>query len=145
MHEAPVNPAQHDGEIPLPPLPPPAAPDPDHVNADQNDNDTDAGDFVANDTIDEGVKLLSKLQHGATTEERAALPGTRSRRAPVKVICVSRCPFGGYFATGSDDGICRVWRDEDDPRVQAVDDRISTRRACSVPAPENHLREYSPS
>jgi hypothetical protein len=84
-------------------------------------NGVDPGSFVANDKMDEGVKLVAKLQHGAPLDERAVGPGTRARRQAVKVICVARCPHGGHFATGSDDGICRVWQDDDDPAVEATD------------------------
>lgn len=112
--------------VPAPPLPPPA----DANDAVQNPSAANvhpiqpAGLFVANDKIDEGVKLLSKLQHGAAVNEQHG-PGTRARRSTVKVICVARCPHGGHFATGSDDGICRIWLDDDDPAVKAVDDQIS--------------------
>ena len=85
------------------------------------------GDFVANDLIDEGVKLLSKYQHGTPHDERQPGPGTRSRRAAVNVICVARCPLGNQFATGSDDGICRVWRDYDDDSVALIDRRFTGR------------------
>ena len=52
-------------------------------------------------------------------------PGTRSRRSAVNVICVARCPLGGYFSTGSDDAICRVWQDSDDRCVSLVDKRFT--------------------
>lgn len=126
--------------IPLPPLPPSvaaaapiagghalppvavaAAAAANGQNQANRQNGVDPGSFVANDKLDEGVKLLAKLQHGAPLDERAGGPGTRARRAAVKVICVARCPHGGHFATGSDDGICRVWQDDDDPAVEATD------------------------
>lgn len=123
---------------PLPPPPPAGA-----VNLVGNGNAEEevAGRFVANDAIDEGVKLVSKLQHGATLDERLGGPGTRARRSAVKVICVARCPFGGHFATGSDDGICRIWREEDNAVVERIDslfDRTSManttgRAVCSGP------------
>jgi hypothetical protein len=91
------------------------------VNRQNEQNGVDPGSFVANDKIDEGVKLVAKLQHGAPLDERLGGPGTRARRLAVKVICVARCPHGGHFATGSDDGICRVWQDDDDPAVEATD------------------------
>jgi WD40 repeat protein len=103
--------------LPLPPLPP-AAP--------QGNENIDEGAFVANDVMDEGVKLLSRLKH--THEEDVLSPGARSRRAPIKVICLARCPHGGHFATGSDDGVCRVWRDEDDPVVNQIDSRFFSSR-----------------
>lgn len=77
-----------------------------------------AGRFIANDMIDEGVKLISKFQHGAILEGG---PGTRARRSAVKVICIARCPYGSHFATGSDDGICRIWQDEDNSVVERID------------------------
>ncbi|CAB9519710.1 bromodomain and WD repeat domain containing [Seminavis robusta] len=83
--------------------------------------------FVANGEIDEGVKLLAKFQHGASLEERMAAPGTRSRRAPVRILCLVRSPFGGHFATGASDGICRIWEDEEDQDVETVD-----KRACKA-------------
>lgn len=69
------------------------------------------GQFVRNDMLDEGVRLVTKLQHGAPANE--SLPGTRSRRKAVRVICIARCPKGGHFATGAEDGICRVWSEEE--------------------------------
>ena len=82
-------------EPPLPVIPPPPLPLPADggPNGNQNqangvgnaDNDgADAGVFVANDNMDAGVKLVSKLQHGATLDERLGGPGTRSRRSAVK-------------------------------------------------------------
>jgi hypothetical protein len=94
--------------------------------AEEVEADDEPGQFIANDMLDEGVKLLSKLRHGASLEEAQNGPGTRTRRAAVKVICVARCPTGGQFATGSDDGICRVWRDEDDNDVRNVDLQVSS-------------------
>ncbi len=86
-------------------------------------NNDNPGAFVANDILDEGVRLVSRLQHGEMAHESG--PGTRSRRKLVKVICVARCPLGGTFATGSDDGLCRVWEDEDDERLALIDNRGS--------------------
>ena len=97
---------------------------------------------MATDSIDEGVKLLSKLKHGETFDEANAVgAGTRSRRSAVKVICVARCPHGGHFATGSDDGVCRVWLDEDDPAVKLVDDMFradGSRRKSGVEGQQRH-------
>jgi WD40 repeat protein len=71
--------------------------------------------------LDQGVKLLARLCHGNnesfSLEEDAqvqGLIGTRSRRRRIKVICLARCPIGGHFATGTDDGVARIWRDVDD-------------------------------
>ena len=83
------------------------------------------GAFILNNNLDEGVKIVAKLQHGEKADTHAVGPGTRSRRKDVKVICVARCPLGGHFATGSDDGICRVWLDEDDARLTSIDYRFS--------------------
>jgi WD40 repeat protein len=96
----------HDDEVPLPPLPP--APGVEGIPVvPQIDNLPDSGHFVANNRIDEGVKLLSKLQHGSPPDGiDSSVPGTRSRLSTVKVICVAQCPKGGHFATGSDDGAC---------------------------------------
>jgi WD40 repeat protein len=87
-----------------------------------NNNNIIAGAFVANDTLDEGVRIVAKLQHGEVVQEDNG-PGTRARRKKVNVICIARCPLGGHFATGSDDGLCRVWEDADDGRVAMVDHR----------------------
>lgn len=110
--------------LPGPPNPPlnqlPAgAPNP------HNNDDTYVvnGQFIANDFIDKGVKLVSKLQHGATLDDRLGGPGTRARRSAVNVICVAICPYGGHFATGSDDGICRVWQEDDNSAVERIDAR----------------------
>jgi WD40 repeat protein len=118
----PLDPAAN---VALPPAP--GAPDPNDdigdVNAELRDleNDVEAGAFVANATLDEGVRIVAKLQHGEPLHQDGI--GTRSRLKAVKVICVARCPVGGHFATGSDDGICRVWEDQDDERVAVVDSR----------------------
>jgi hypothetical protein len=131
-------PAVHEPPIPLPPLPPPAA---EVANLAANGNaenaDEAAGRFIANDVIDEGVKLVSKLQHGATLDERLGGPGTRTRRSAVKVICIARCPYGGHFATGSDDGICRLWQEEDNAVVESVDAHFERKSTFS---PENVFR-----
>lgn len=120
-------------QAPVPPLPlPPAAAaaaanaQGNNQNRDENGDIIEPGRFVANDTIDEGVKMVAKFQHGASLEERMAAPGTRSRRAAVNVLCVTRCPLGGHFATGASDGICRVWEDCDDVEVETVDKRFSS-------------------
>ena len=107
-----------------PPIPPLLAPLPPVLNNEPaNAIENEDGRFVANDVIDEGVSIVSRLQHGATLDERLVGPGTRTRRAAVNVICLSRCPFGGHFATGSDDGICRIWQDDDDVAVAKIDDK----------------------
>mmetsp|Transcript_9846 Transcript_9846/g.23194 ORF Transcript_9846/g.23194 Transcript_9846/m.23194 type:complete len:2231 (+) Transcript_9846:109-6801(+) len=114
------------GRVVVPPLPAdvPPLPGMGGNNAGQNNGDDDntPGQFVANDLLDEGVKLLAKFKHG-TTGEDAAGPGTRARTAAVKVICVARCPVGGHFTTGCDDGICRVWPDSEEWRVKVIDQR----------------------
>lgn len=119
----PVQPPQNESAPQQPSVPLPAIPlGPENLAVPPAPEDEhEPGSFVANDNLDEGVKLLSKLQHGATSVERSTGIGTRGRRAAVKVICVARCPFGGHFATGSDDGICRLWRDEDNSAVEAID------------------------
>jgi WD40 repeat protein len=119
--------------LPPPPLPPADGNAANGVAADQandayqNPNPNAViphGRFVANDEIDEGVRLLGKFLHGSSLEERMAAPGTRSRRAAVKIFCVVRCPLGGHFATGASDGICRIWEDDDDLDVETVDKRL---------------------
>lgn len=105
---------------PLPPLPPGNV-----IIAAQNETANDAGQFIANDAIDEGVQLLSKLDHGPDQVELNAT-GTRNRRSTVKVICVTRSPLGHQFATGSDDGVCRIWEDEGDDYVKKIDSLSST-------------------
>ena len=75
------------------------------------------GEFIANSNIDAGVSLIAQLQHGTLLEESA----TRQGRKKVKVMCLARCPAGKHFATGSDDGIVRVWGDEDDWRMERFD------------------------
>lgn len=141
------------GLVMLPPLPPPEAEnnapvaDPaanvalpqapvvpnnagDNANEAAGENNANPGAFVANDIMDEGIRLVAKLQHGDVVIQETG-PGTRSRRKLVKVICVARCPIGGHFATGSDDGICRVWEDEDDERLALIDSRGKD-TACRV-------------
>ena len=84
------------------------------------------GDFVANNRIDEGVTLIAQLQHGPITEE-SRLQGrvTRTGKKAVRVMCIARCPVGGHFATGSDDGLGHVWADDDDWRVERLDHELS--------------------
>ena len=82
------------------------------------------GDFVANDLIDAGVTLMAKLHHGGNIEDKG-LPGPVTRTGhgkQVKVMCLTRSPVGGHFATGSDDGIGRVWADDDDWQMGTLDD-----------------------
>ncbi|KAL3923359.1 MAG: hypothetical protein SGILL_001701 [Bacillariaceae sp.] len=98
--------------------------DPSNQSGEQPD-EIGQGEFVANDLLDEGVQLIGKYQHGNSHETEQHRPGTRSRRAAVNVICVSRCPVGSCFATGSDDGVVRVWEDFDDSAVAVVDGRLS--------------------
>jgi hypothetical protein len=111
----------------LPPLPPPPA-----IDAPNQEGDVADGQFIANDLLDEGVKLVSKLQHGASIDERLGGPGTRARRSAVNVICVARCPNGKHFATGSDDGICRIWQDEDNPLVERIDASLNVQHTENV-------------
>lgn len=110
----------------VPPLPDavPPLPGPESAQANAANENIAPGQFVANDIIDEGVKLVAKYQHGATGPNMAG-PGTRARRGAVNVICVARCPYGGHFTTGSDDGICRVWEDSDENGVAIIDQRFS--------------------
>lgn len=159
--EARRRPLEENSETPqvmLPPLPPreienrALAADPaENVALPNNGEEPDAevpvdninenpGAFVANDLIDEGVRVVAKLQHGEIRQDTG--PGTRSRLKQVKVICVARCPLGSHFATGSDDGLCRVWEDEDDERLVLIDNRgkdpqsrIGQRRVLSTDNP----------
>jgi WD40 repeat protein len=126
----------------VPPLPAAVPPlgqgaDGENQNGGGPDGDVAPGQFVANDLIDEGVRLLSRYQHGNIQEEHG--PGTRSRRSAVNVICVARCPLGKQFVTGSDDGICRVWEDFDDSSVAIIDARLSNRNQETI------LRSAEPS
>jgi WD40 repeat protein len=80
------------------------------------------GDFVVNSHIDEGVELTAQLQHGPTLDEINGLTGPVTRTGnvgPIKVMCIARCPVGGHFATGSSDGLGRVWADDDDYRSES--------------------------
>lgn len=79
------------------------------------------GEFVFNQHIDDGVTLMASLQHSSTTSEEASLRSTRTAGKEVRVMCISRCPLGGHFATGSDDGVGRVWVDDDDWLVESQD------------------------
>lgn len=131
--------------LPVPPLPPAAPADNAIAPA---DDEHDPGAFVANDAMDEGVQLLLRLKHVALQDESAFSPGARNRRSPIKVICLARCPRGGHFATGADDGVCRVWRDEDDPLVEQVDSQFfqDSDRQQSSPSSRHgssREREYS--
>ena len=110
--------------IPLPPLPPPVEngvpvpPLPPQAN--------EPGRFIAGDSIDRGVRLLAKHQHGAVSRDESMTGvGSRTRRAAVKVLCVAVCPTGGHFTTGADDGICRVFSADDDEAVELADHQAS--------------------
>ncbi|MGK3749150.1 MAG: WD40 repeat protein [Bacillariaceae sp.] len=105
------------------------------------DAETAPGQFVFNDLIDEGVKLLSKYQHGSIQEEHHG-PGTRSRRGAINVICVARCPLGKQFVTGSDDAICRVWEDFDDSSVEIIDGRLNNNNKMNL---DTFLKSARPS
>ena len=128
--EAPTLPEQ----APLPPLPPAAAapviplpgvePGNEQPEVDMADAEAAAsGVFIPNDALDEGVQVIDTFLHGTAVEERMAGPGTRSRRAAVKIHSLARCPVGGHFATGATDGICRIWEDIEDGDVDLVDNR----------------------
>jgi len=118
-----------DDQVFVPPLPPGAggligAGNIGNGNANGNGgNDANGainpGAFAAGSEIDEGVRLLSKFQHGEVIPDSQM--GTRSQRKAVQVVCIARCPIGGHFATGSDDGLGRIWADEDDERVEEID------------------------
>jgi hypothetical protein len=86
----------------------------------------DGGAFVSNGEIDEGVSLLSLLQHGDLPPGNDQFTGaeTRARSKAVNVVCLTRCPIGGHFATGSDDGVGRVWLDSDDKELSHIDDSL---------------------
>jgi WD40 repeat protein len=86
-----------------------------------NGDDFQIGQFVFNDNLDEGVRLVSKLQHGPPLDENLPGAATRSRRKAVRVLCIARCPRGGHFATGADDGLCRVWSEEDGEVIAKID------------------------
>jgi hypothetical protein len=127
----PASEASLPDQAPLAPLPLPVAAGDgaaeaqgDGANQEGNDNNNilQPGIFVQNDTMDEGVKLVSKFQHGTVAEEQQM--GTRSGRGKVKVLLFARCPIGGHFATGASDGTCRIWEDIDDPDVETVDERF---------------------
>jgi hypothetical protein len=96
------------------------------AGANQN-NRGNPGEFVANDVIDEGVTLIARMQHGDLVRESQRGVGTRAQGKTVKVLCIARCPIGGHFATGDDNGLGRVWADSDDIRVENVDRMLSDR------------------
>lgn len=85
---------------------------------------TTYGEFVFNDHIDGGVTLMASLQHFSTINENNEV-SVRSTRTgtgkQIRVLCISRCPSGDHFATGSDDGVGRVWIDDDDWLVERQD------------------------
>jgi len=127
--DVPAPPVDPGANIALPQ--PPAQPDEGTDNAENANNEINTGAFVANDALDEGVRIIGKLQHGERREESSG-PGTRSRHRTVKVICVAKCPLGGHFATGSDDGHCRVWQDDEDIRVALIDARTSKSKSTVI-------------
>lgn len=108
-------------QVPLPPLPRGNGLNV-LENNNNNVNDETTGEFVFNDNLDEGVELLCKLPHGNPNE-------ARTRASSIKVLCIAKCPFGLHFATGSDDGTCRIWKEEADPILEKIEDyspRIAT-------------------
>ncbi|GAX10550.1 bromodomain and WD repeat domain containing protein 1/3 [Fistulifera solaris] len=110
-------------QIPLPPLP-----EGNGLNVLENNhanaNEESTGDFVFNDNLDEGVDLLCKLPHGNQSEGR-------TRSSFIKVLCVAKCPFGLHFATGSDDGTCRIWKETADPALELIENKSPVIRASS--------------
>ena len=107
--------------LPLQPFPQPAGVAAEH-------RDAGVGPFAANDHLDDGVEIVEKYEHGALGANLQLGPGTRSRRTAVKVICVARCPNGGHFATGCDDGTCRIWADSDDTGLPKIDNESASFR-----------------
>ncbi|KAL9187228.1 hypothetical protein ACHAXT_001331 [Thalassiosira profunda] len=80
------------------------------------------GAFVANSHRDEGVTLLAQCQHGdPPTDGLQGQRSTRAARKTVKVLCLARCPLGGHFATGTDDGVGHIWADDDDEEAGRAD------------------------
>ena len=71
----------------------------------QNRNQPTPGVFIAGYQVDEGVHLLYKLQHSEINAANDPLLGSgiRSRSKDIRVMCLSCCPVGVHFATGSDD------------------------------------------
>lgn len=126
IHAPPEDPAAN---VALPQAP--VQPNADAGNEGNINREINTGAFVANDVLDEGVQIIGKLQHGERAQESSG-PGTRSRHRKVKVICVARCPRGGHFATGSDDGHCRVWQDNDDIRVALIDARSTNNKNAFI-------------
>ena len=83
----------------------------------------DGGAFIFNDEIDEGVSLLSLLQHGKVSgDEQFTGAETRTRSKPINVVCLTRCPTGGHFATGSDNGVARIWLDLEEKKLSQLDE-----------------------
>jgi len=145
-------------QVPLPPLPPAPQGDgpafPAAAGALENQQApvnngavgpqaAEDGQFIPSSTIDEGVNLVQQFLHGMAVEERLSQPGTRSRRAAVKVLAIARCPLGGHFATGADDGVCRVWEDSEDPKVEVVDRRSGRLFDGTATANEAPIRRNS--
>lgn len=87
---------------------------------------TTFGEFAFNDHIDDGVTLIASLQHASNAlENESTVRLTRTGPGkPVKVWCIARCPLGGHFATGSEDGVARVWNDDEDWLVERHDIEI---------------------
>ena len=125
-------------DVVVPPLPPGAEGEDligNSVNvANANHNGGNIGEFVANDAIDEGVEVIARMQHGEIIRENQQGVGTRARRKAVKVMCIARCPIGGHFATGSDDGLGRIWADSDDIRVENLDRTSIDSKESASPA-----------
>jgi WD40 repeat protein len=129
VEDAPVALAQ----IPLPPLP-----QGNGLNVLENNNananEESTGDFVFNDNLDEGVDLLCKLPHGNPSEGR-------TRSSFIKVLCVAKCPFGLHFATGSDDGTCRIWKEVTDSALELIENNSLVMRASSSPRDQGKRQE----
>ena len=116
------NNSRPNGGIYVPPLPAGAENGAGAQALPNGNNAAAPGSFVPNDEIDEGVIILSKLQHGSLAEHQGA--NTRSSRKKINVFCIARCPIGGHFATGSDDGIGRIWADDDDESLANLDEQL---------------------
>jgi hypothetical protein len=70
-----------------------AAVGPNQAAGQGDQNEINPGGFVANDSIDEGVKLLAKLQHGAVLDALTAV----SCQGDLRCTLSSRWPFCHWF------------------------------------------------
>jgi len=102
-----------------------------------NENNDSYVDFVFNDRIENDVSLLAQMHHEPELpEESISYSGlVRQHDAkPVTVQCLTRCPVGGHFATGADNGCGFIWAEDNNITLRP-------RRLALLPGHKNAITD----